>query len=395
MNTQFSKTALEYFLEISKIPRCSGNEKAASDYLISFAEGLGFESVRDGDFNVLIKKPGTEGRENEPPVILQNHIDIVCEKNKETQHDFEKDPIRPVIDGDWIRAEGTTLGADNGAGMSIAMAVLASDNLSHPPIEALFTTFEEVGMTGATNFDVSRLQGRQFINLDSGGEGVITVSCASSADIDIAVKLDKQALPKGYVTFETTIKGLTGGHSGVDINEGLANANILMARLLRELDSCCEIYLSGISGGSMRNAIPRESFATISCKENDLDAIRSSIKQAESAFKSEFPKDGGLSVTFESAEPAESVICRESFQKILDCVLQAPNGVLAMSAHIEGLVQTSCNLGVIVNDEDAVKLLFFPRSSSSSEQADTIGKFKTLAGSQGAEIVVANEKPPW
>ena len=394
MNEHIIKNALDYFFEISKIPRGSGNEKAASDYLTAFGKGLGCETFQDESYNVLIRKQGSKGRENEQPVILQTHIDIVCEKNKETDHDFLKDPILPIIEDGWIKAPGTTLGADNGGGLAITMAILSAEDLSLPPIEALFTVNEEVGMTGATDFDASLLLGRRIINLDSGDEDVITVSCASSADVDISVKTESQPLPKGFAAYEMTVKGLTGGHSGVDIDKGRANANFLMGCLLRALEGF-ELYLNKIDGGAKRNAIPRECSAVFSCKEDDLSAIRSIAAQTEAAFKTEYPEDTDLIITINDTAPVQSVMTSETLQTVKNVILNSPNGILAMSDHIEGLVESSCSLGVVVTDDAAVTLLYFPRSSSSSGQAETIKKLTSLADSPGVEIKIENEKPPW
>ena len=388
------KTALGYFYDISKIPRGSGNEKGASDYLAAFGKELGLETVQDSLLNVLIRKPGTKGREGEEPVVLQAHIDMVCEKNKGVNHDFLKDPIIPVIEGDWIKARGTTLGADNGAGLAIIMAVLAAQSLSHPPVEAVFTANEEAGMTGATGFDTSLLRGGRFINLDSFEEGVITVSCAAGADVDIYIPAGRQTAPDGFTAYEIMVKGLTGGHSGIDIHRGFANANLLMGRLLNELDFM-EFHLSRIDGGAQRNSIPRECSAVISFREDDLDTVKSLAARMEAEFKSGYPGDGGLYITFEKTEPVKSVVTGESFRNILTCILLTPVGVLQMSPHIEGLVQTSCNLGVVITDESGVKLSVFPRSSSRRSQAETIDRLASMADSLDARIVIANEKPPW
>ncbi|MCL1941637.1 MAG: M20/M25/M40 family metallo-hydrolase, partial [Synergistaceae bacterium] len=282
-----TERAYEYFLELLSVPRGSGNEKAASDHLMAFAKSNSLDAVQDSALNVLIRKPGSPGRENETPVILQAHMDIVCEKNEDVAHDFLKDPIIPVIDGEWIGASGTTLGADNGAGISIIMAVLAAVDLSHPPIEAVITTEEETGMGGAGNFDASLLAGKRFINLDSEGEGVLTVSCAGSAKVVMTIPAELEPAPEGSLTYKMKVKGLTGGHSGVDIDKGRANANILMARLLDALDDGT-VYVTDIGGGSRANAIPRECTARISFDGAGLDKVKSIVARAETEFKAEY-----------------------------------------------------------------------------------------------------------
>ena len=395
MNKDFAELALGCFFEISKIPRGSGNERAASDFLVEFAERHGCEAVQDEYFNVLVRKPGSVGRENEPAVILQNHIDMVCEKNAGTEHDFLKDPIIPIIDGDWVFARGTTLGADNGAGMAAAMAVIASTDISHPPIEAVFTTDEEVGMIGAANFDAALLKGNRLINLDSGADAAVTVGCAASADVDITIPIKKQSFPANHTALELTVKGLVGGHSGVDIHKGFANANVLMARLLKDLFDYNGIFLSTINGGAQRNAIPRECFAIIACKEDHLDTVIQAAESLETTFRAEFPKEPDLTIIVNPSETGSHVMTAETFGKILNFITTAPNGVLAMSAHIDGLVQTSTNQGVVITGENDVKILIFPRSSSSTEQAETISKYLTLAESLDIKARALNEKPPW
>ena len=343
---------------------------------------------------MLIRKPGSEGREGEPALILQNHIDMVCEKNAGTVHDFLTDPIVPVIEGDWIRAQGTTLGADNGAGMGIAMAALASAAIPHPPIEAVFTTDEEVGMIGASSFDASLLRGRRLLNLDSGVDAVITVSCAASADVDISMPIEKSPPPEGFASYELAVKGLVGGHSGVDIHKGFANANILMARLLKELGGP-DFRLCRIDGGAQRNAIPRECTAVVACAGSVSGTAKEAAARLEAAFRAEFPNDPGLSVTLEPSGPAISVMTSGNLERITGFILGAPNGVLSMSANIDGLVQTSSNLGVVITGESDVKAQIFPRSSSSAEQAETIRKHLALADSLGIGAKASNEKPPW
>ena len=392
--SDFAKTAYECFLEISKIPRGSGNEKAASEYLINFGKKLGLDAVSDREHNVLIRKPGSSGRENEQPVVLQAHIDIVCEKNQDSTHDFSKDPIIPVISGDWVIADGTTLGADNGGGLSMIMAVLTGGELSHPPIEALFTANEETGMTGASRFDASLLCGSRFINLDASGEGVITVSCAASTDVDIIIPVLKQDLPEGFASFKLMIKGLAGGHSGMDIHRGRANANILAGRLLSGLEPIV-YYISSINGGAKRNAIPRECVIVVSFKEDDIETALSVVKRIEAEFKQEHPSDVDISITMERIEAVKTALAHESKYNALKGIMSVPTGVISMSPHIDGLVQTSCNLGVINTGDNEITLWLFPRSSLSSEQTQTVHELITLATSLGADIKIENEKPPW
>ena len=393
-NGELADTAFAYFLEISKIPRGSGNEKAVSDYLKSFGEERGFETVQDDYLNILIKKPGSKGRENEPPVILQAHMDMVCEKNQGSEHDFLKDPIIPVTDGDWVKANGTTLGADNGAGLAMILAVLDLKNISHPPIEAVITTEEETTSAGVIGFDASLLSGRRLINIDSEEEGIFTVSSAAGTVADITIPIKTEAVPAGFTSYKLTVKGLTGGHSGTDIHKNLANANILMGRLLKALNN---VYVSSINGGSARNAIPRECTAVISL--NDLDLVKALVEKMELNFKSEFALDVNLTITLEETAHAADALSGDSLESVLDGILKMPNGALVMSPDIDGLVQTSNNLGVIVTnaDEKAIILMCFVRSSSLSDLKDIEDSIQSLAGSLGVGVKaeIENIAPAW
>ena len=387
-------TPFEFFGAVSQIPRTSGNEQAVSGYLADFGRKLGLEVIQDGALNVFIRKNGAPGRENEPPVILQAHMDMVGGKTAGSNHDFLKDPIKLIIQGDRVTADGTTLGADNGAGLAYIMAILASSDISHPPIEALITTDEEQGMTGSEFFDVSLFNGRRFINLDSEEEGVFTVSSAASADVDIIVPVETLPMPLGFASYMLMIKELTGGHSGVDIDKGLANANVLMGRLLQELGGA-GAAVSSINGGSQRNAIPRESAALISFSKNNMQTVQSIISRAEAAFKSAYPNDNNLEITLELTQAPQSVLSAGSLQRVLDGIMRTPNGVLSMNPDIEWLVQTSNNLGIVNTSPNTVTMLNMPRSSSVGEQAETLDKLRSLAGSIGAEAVIGSENPAW
>ena len=233
----FEESAYDYLLKLLEIPRGSDNEKEVSDYLMAFAGEHELEAVQDETLNVFIKKAGSEGREDEPSVILQAHMDMVCEKNSDVDHDFLKDPIKPIVDGDWLTADGTTLGADNGVGVAMILAVLADKTLSHPPIEAVITTREETDMGGAEAFDTSLLKGKRFINVDSEEEWAFTVSCASTNDITYTIPIETETVPQGYAAYTLMVVGLQGGHSGGDIDKGRANANIILGGLLAELST--------------------------------------------------------------------------------------------------------------------------------------------------------------
>ena len=387
-----ARYAYRYFCEILKIPHGSGNEKAMSDYLMMFAEKRGLDAIQDESLNVLIKKPGSYRRENEPPVILQAHMDMVCEKNEDIQHDFLKDPITSVITADSISAVGTTLGADNAGGLSLILAVLASNSFSHPPIEAVITTEEETTMGGASSFDVSRLFGNRFINLDSETEGVFTVSSAGASDIYVSIPVEYDATPEGFGTYKLMVRGLTGGHSGIDINKGRANANVLAARLLSRLEN---VRVASIDGGSQKNAIPRECTVVISFADGDFKQIKTVVEQMERELKAEYPFDEGLTIKLEETEASQNELSFDSQQTVISGMLLMPDGVLSMSPYIKDLVQTSNNLSIVKTDEKTVELNSFFRSSDIADEDVEIQKLKRLMEALGANIEVNNQSPPW
>jgi dipeptidase D len=388
---EIAKESYEWFCEISKIPRGSGNMQAISKYLKSFGEARGLVTIQDATLNILIKKPGTKGRKNEPPIILQAHMDMVCQKNEGVEHDFTKDPIIPVIRDGWVYpSSGTSLGADNGSGLGMIMAVLDSKKLSHPPIEALITTDEETTMDGAALFNTSLLSGKQLINLDSERDGILTVSSAGGVVAGLTIPIDTVAVPAGFDTYRLIVKGLKGGHSGLDIDKGHANANILLARLLDGLE---DVAVSSIDGGTADNAIPRECAAVISLR--DLSQVQSVILQMEAAFKLEFPLDTNLSVTLETTSPAATAMNSASLGRVLKGILQMPNGVISMSPSITGLVQTSNNLGIVATQGGSVELLCFVRSSSPAEMEETKNEIQLLGDSIGAAVDLEDIAPPW
>jgi len=394
--SKIGESAYSLFTEISAVPRTSGNEQAISDYLKSFGERRGFETIQDEWLNLLIKKPGSPGREDEPPIILQAHMDMVGDKNNDVEHDFLTDSIVPVIEGDWVTAEKkTTLGADNGVGLSIILAILDADELSHPPIEALITVEEETTAIGAVEFDTTLLSGNRMINIDSTDEGRFAVSSASGTDFVMTHPVEMQALPEGFTTFELAIKGLNGGHSGDDINKGFANANVLMGRLLFEISEISEtgIFITSINGGSAPNAIPRECFVVVSL--NDLNAADEIIEQAIELFKEEYPVEQDLKITLTETETAESVMTNNSMQRVITGITQMPNGVYSMSADIEGLVQTSNNLGIIETEDGKVILTAFARSSLPEEEEELLDLLRSLAGQVNAEFEIEKSVPAW
>ena len=276
-----SYEAFKYFKEMNEIPRGSGNEKAVSDWLVSFAKEHKLEVIQDNALNVIIKKPGTKGYEKAPIIILQGHMDMVCEKNTEIKHDFEKDPIEFIVDGDNLRANGTTLGADNGIAVAFGLAVLASVDMPHPPIELLVTTEEETGMGGAQAIDPKNLDGRILINIDSEEEGKLLVSCAGGVREKIILPIAWEEADKSFINCEIKLIGLNGGHSGMEINKERGNAIKLMGRFLMDLKSVIDFKINAINGGAKNNAIPREADAIILFRENDKAIVDEKISRVE------------------------------------------------------------------------------------------------------------------
>ena len=386
-----TRYAYDFFCGILRIPHGSGNEKALSDHLMAFARRHGLDAVQDEALNVLIRKRGSMGRENEPPIILQAHMDMVCEKNDGVGHDFLKNPIFMIINDDWVKTAGTTLGADNAGGLSLIMAVLAA-NISHPPIEAIFTTCEETTMSGALRFDASRLLGKRFINLDSETEGVLTVSSASATDIYVSIPIDYEAVPEGFAAYKLLVMWLKGGHSGIDIDKGRANANVLAARILSALENA---RIASIDGGAQKNAIPRECTVVMALDASDFAQIKAVVERMGRELKDEYPFETGLTIRLENTAALQNVMSFESQQTAISGILLIPDGAQSMSPHVSGLVQTSNNLGIVKTYEKTLELTNFFRSSDVAGRDLGIKKLKRLMENFGANVKVQDQSPPW
>ena len=383
----------KYFEEISQIPRGSGNEKAISDYLKSFGEKLGFETIQDEALNIIIRKPATKGYENCPGVILQGHMDMVCEKNKDTNHDFEKDPLKLRIIDDNIYATGTTLGADNGIAVAMGMAVLASNDLEHPPIEVLVTTDEEAGMSGAMALDGSLLKGQYIINLDSEEEGFLLVSCAGGVTATSSLKAEYTNVDSNKQALLIDIKGLFGGHSGIDIIKQRANSNILMGRLLNLLS--VKFDLAKIEGGSKNNAIPRECEAIILVDKNDVAKAKEDINKIAQIFQKEFStSDPGIIVKCSETNIDKMLTC-ESTDNVVKLLNLIPNGIQTMSMDIEGLVESSTNLGVVKTLDNEITFECAVRSSVSTLKDSITNKMDLLANTLGGSLKLESDYPAW
>ena len=379
-----------YFEIISSIPRGSGKTNKISDYCENFAKENNLEYYRDSVGNVVIFKKGSQGRENEAPVILQGHLDMVCEKENSCNIDFDNDGLTLIVDGDFICAEGTTLGGDDGIAVAMCLAILESDDISHPPIEAVFTIDEETGMIGAENLDTSVLKGKRMINIDSEEEGVLLVSCAGGARIDIALPVEMEERDGKLI--EITIGGLHGGHSGAEIHVGYANASVLMGKLLMMLSEKVDYNLASVNGGTKDNAITRECKALI-LTESDISGIISLI---EKSFKDEYSNtDPDLFVSLSESNYDERIMTAETTKSVVSILNDLPYGVIAMSKEIDGLVETSLNLGTLNTSSDKIDFGYSVRSSKDEEKEKLLDTLVGIAKEYKAKYEITGKYPGW
>ncbi len=389
------KTIWSYFLELSKIPRGSKNEAAAANWVADQAKALGCEVERDEVGNVIIRKRATPGREGRPTTCLQAHVDMVCEKNEGTDHDFTRDPIQVWKDGDLLRAKGTTLGADNGIGVAATLAVLASKDIAHGPLEALITIDEETGLTGAEGLQAGRLKAKFLLNLDSEEEGYLTIGCAGGVDTVATRKLTRTAPPAGSRAYRLKVFGLKGGHSGIDINAGRGNALRLLAQVLRTLRSEFGLALASIKGGNKRNAIPREASARIFLDPAKEQALRQALAAQEAHWRAALGAfDPGLHLALETGEAVRAMSDADA-DALIQLLLALPHGVEAMSPDIKGLVQTSTNLGVIETREDAVEVNLLTRSSIDASKVALTERIAATCALAGFESHTTGGYPGW
>lgn len=388
------KTMWSYFLELSKIPRGSKNEAAAADWVADQARALGCEVERDDVGNVIIRKKATPGKEGRPTTCLQAHVDMVCEKNEGTEHDFLKDPIQLVRDGDLLRAKGTTLGADNGIGVAAALAVLASKDIAHGPIEALITIDEETGLTGANGLQAGRLKAKFLLNLDSEEEGFLTIGCAGGVDTIVSRKLTRASAPTGSRAYRLKVFGLKGGHSGIDIHAGRGNAIRLLAQLL-DATSGFGFALASIKGGNKRNAIPREASAMIFLDPAKEAAFKAALAEHEAHWRAALGAfDPGLHLALEAGEAAQAMSPADA-HALIQLLLSLPHGVEAMSPDIKGLVQTSTNLGVIDTRENDVEINLLTRSSIDASKVALTARIAATCALGGFEAHTTGGYPGW
>lgn len=388
-------TVLHWFEKLCEIPHGSGNEKEISDFLVSFAKERKLEVVQDEAYNVVIRKEGTEGYENSPTVVIQGHMDMVCEKTPESAHDFSKDPIRLCVDGDFLYAENTTLGGDNGIAVAMGMAVVAADDIPHPPIELLLTTSEETGMDGAHALDPKLITGRKLINIDSEEEGILTVSCAGGCNAHINFPISRVDVTEGKKVVEVSVKGLRGGHSGIEIVKGLGNADKLLARTLNSVS--IPYALCAFDGGNKHNAIPREAKAILAIDAVDEAKLKEETAQLEKTLRVEYQvADPDVQVAVCDATVTFDKAFEETQAKnLLEFLDLVPDGMQTMSASMPGLVESSLNMGVVETKDNCVDIVISIRSSVGSLKENIFRRITRLAAMTGGEVERASEYPEW
>ena len=386
----------ENFEMLCSVPHGSGNTKQISDLIVAWAKERGFAVRQDAANNVVIRKEASPGYEQAPPVILQGHIDMVCASEPDCGIDMRRDSLNLVIDRDWIKAKGTSLGGDNGIAVAITMAILDDSSLRHPRIEAVFTTDEETGMDGAMALDASDLTAKNMINLDSEKEGFLTVSCAGGVRVDCRFAADWESASPGQVFYSVTIDGLKGGHSGVEIDKGRASAIELMGRFLWQARQATGLRLCRLTGGSFTNVIPLSCTATVMLPQEKAEFLKALCQELEATFRAEYAAaDPGLRMRCESALPCERAASDEKTDAGLKMLLLSPYGVQAMSMDIPGLVQTSLNLGVAATGEDGFTLSTSVRSSIQSQKELLVERLRTLCGVLGGQMSTHGAYPGW
>jgi len=386
-----------FFHEITQIPRPSKKEERIIAYLKNFGEVHNLSTKIDETGNVLISKPATAGYTNRKTVILQSHIDMVCEKNSDVVHNFDTDPIQTWVDGDWLKAKGTTLGADNGIGMSMMLALLASDDLKHPALECLFTVDEETGLTGAFALKQNFLSGEVLINLDSEDDGEIFVGCAGGIDTVANLTYQTEKTPENYFGFKVSVMGLQGGHSGDDIDKGLGNANKIINRFLWTLNKIMDLRLQSFDGGNLRNAIPREAVATacvpFSEKENIRVLFNHYVHNLEVEIGDVEPR---IKLSLDSETIQGTVIDKESSNALLNALYACPHGVITMSRDMPGLVETSNNLASVkMKDGKTFEITTSQRSSVESSKQDIKQQIESVFSLTGAKVTHGDGYPGW
>lgn len=385
------------FYKLTQVPRPSHHEEKAREFMLKWAKENNIEAVMDEAGNIIMRKPATPGMENRKGVILQGHLDMVPQKNEDTAHNFETDPIQAYVDGEWVRAKGTTLGADNGMGVAAGMAILTSTDIPHGPVEVLITATEETGMDGANGLKPGLLHGDILLNLDSETEGELYVGCAGGIDASAAFKYKEEKLPDGVKAYRLAVKGLKGGHSGMDINLGRGNSNKLLFRFLKTYAQDLQLRLSTVSGGSLRNAIPRESFAVVVLPAGNASRLQAAVKKAESIYRAELlAKEPDLQVMAEETALPAFVIDACTQARLTNSILACPNGAVRMIDSMPDTVETSNNLAIVQSEEGKIVIKTLLRSSVETAKealAQTLKAVFELASAD--EITFEGGYPGW
>ncbi len=395
---QLQPTALwNYFYELTQIPRPSGFMGPIQEFMLNFGKAMGLQTIKDKAGNIIITKPATKGMENKTPVVLQSHLDMVPQKNSHVVHDFTKDPIKPrYVDG-WVYATDTTLGADNGIGVAAIMAVLASDTLNHGPIEALFTIDEETGMDGAFALNNQSFVGRTMINLDSEDEGELFVGCAGGVNVNASFAYNQLvSVPGNHVPYSIALTGLKGGHSGVDIHLGRANANKLLFHLLKDLVGKCGARLASYKGGTLRNAIPREAFAVITIPESEKEVLVQHVKQYEATIQELFKGiEETVTINVSPGGMPIGLLPEEVQDDVINAMVAVHNGVLRYIPELPETVETSSNLSIVETMEGEVLCQFLARSASSFMMDQLVSTIQSTCSLAGAKVNTSGKYPGW
>lgn len=390
------KALWNHFADLNAVPRPSKKEERVIQFMVDFGNSLGLETKKDAIQNVIIKKPATPGMENRTTLILQSHIDMVHQKNSDTVFDFDQQGIEMIVDGDWVKANGTTLGADNGIGVAAIMAILASTDIAHPAIEAMFTIDEETGMTGAKELDGSNFSGKILLNLDTEDDDELSIGCAGGIDTNTSYKYKQSTVNDGFVKYSLTLRGLLGGHSGMDIDKGRGNANKMMTRLLYHLHSLTEIQLISFDGGSLRNAIPREATVVVAVSKDEDAKFRGEVEHFVSILKAEYSTiEPHFTLSVDTVSNDDSAVSSDDFNKMLNTLYAVHNGVFRMSPDIVDLVEASSSLArvIIKNGEFITQSL--QRSSVESSKGDVANTIRAAFENMGCAVVQSGDYPGW
>jgi len=386
----------KYFEEICQYPRPSKKEEKIAEYIFSVGKKLHLETVKDAFGNIIIKKPATKGKENLKTVVLQGHIDMVCEKNRGVEHDFDNDPIQVYIDGDYVKAKGTTLGADNGIGVAAALAVLEDSSIEHGPIECLFTLDEETGLTGAASLDPNILKADILLNLDSEELGTFFIGCSGGKNTAAKFTFTAENVPADSAAYEIKVAGLQGGHSGLEIHTGRGNAIKILNRFLWNSLGAFDLRLAQIEGGNKHNAIPREAFAVVTVPKSKESAFLASLADYNKTIKEELAtNEPNLLVSAEAFAAPAKVMDKTTAAKLLNALYAVPHGVITMSPDIAGLVETSTNLATIITTDNVVDIVTSQRSSVASENQDIVDMVHSVFALADAEVSHGDGYPGW